>query len=240
MKGPEVMLDLCAALFPPAGIGRYVQDVAHALRSMPDAPQARFAYPSSLRREALARYRPDELHEVRMGWPLMRVVCVTSAWLGLGCDGLYDRPAIFHSPMGYGPLFGDALVIANVHDLTFFEHPEWHPLRTSFILRQARVVRAIDGGENRIVAPRNAPALANILHGNAHRVGRLMARNARPAVAADGFEKGMAFGIHGPVKVKKTKPPPGVFERSVTRQLRAPARFHPERVRPYGFVALRL
>src|SRR5262245_18588298 len=73
----------------------------------------------------------------------MPVVCFSSAWFGLHFDALYDRPLVFHSPMGYGPLFRDALTLANVHDLTFLEHPEWHPVRTSFFMRETvpRVVR---------------------------------------------------------------------------------------------------
>jgi glycosyltransferase involved in cell wall biosynthesis len=130
------MLDLFAALFPTSGIARYVNDVAHALRSLPEAPPALFAYPSSLRRQARAFFRPEELHEVPLGWRRMRVVCTTSAWLGYGCDWLYDQPTVFHSPMGYGPLLKHALIIANVHDLTFIEHPEWHPFRTSFFMQQ--------------------------------------------------------------------------------------------------------
>jgi alpha-1,3-rhamnosyl/mannosyltransferase len=41
---------------------------------------------------------------------------------------------VVHSPVGYGPTFARARLIAHVHDLTSIEHPEWHPMRANQFL----------------------------------------------------------------------------------------------------------
>lgn len=136
MSRCELVLDIFPGLFPAGGIGRYVRDLCAALRTQPNAPRYRFAYPHNLRGVAHARYRDDELLEIPFGWRRMRVVCVLSAVARLGLDALYERPLVFHAPLGYGPLLPHARTIANVHDLTFVHHPEWHPFRTVFFLRR--------------------------------------------------------------------------------------------------------
>jgi glycosyltransferase involved in cell wall biosynthesis len=67
----------------------------------------------------------------------MRILWVLSARAGWGLDALYGRPVAFHSPAGLGPLFDRARLIVTVHDLTCFTHPEWHPHRTTLLVRQS-------------------------------------------------------------------------------------------------------
>lgn len=134
MNRVDVAVDIFPGLFPAGGIGRYVRDLCAALRTLPNAPTYRFAYTANLRAVARERYRVDELMELPLGWRRMRVACVLSAQLGIPMDALYGPSRLFHSPLGYGPLRSNARLISHVHDLTFLQHPEWHPLRTRFFL----------------------------------------------------------------------------------------------------------
>jgi alpha-1,3-rhamnosyl/mannosyltransferase len=59
-------------------------------------------------------------------------------------DGLYDRPAVFHSTTGLGPRFRRARLIVTIHDLSGITHPEWHPVRTAFLVSQATPSTARD------------------------------------------------------------------------------------------------
>jgi glycosyltransferase involved in cell wall biosynthesis len=131
---PEVMVDIFGGLFPAGGIGRYVRDLCAALIEFPDAPPARFTYPRNMRAVARARYPAERLHEAIPWWQL-RVVYRAGALLHLRCDRLFGAPAVFHSPVGYGPTFARTRLIAHVHDLTSVEHPEWHPFRANLFLR---------------------------------------------------------------------------------------------------------
>ena len=130
----DVAIDIFPGLFPAGGISRYVRDLCEALRTMPDAPTHRFAHTTNLRELARARYRGEELMEVPIGWRRMRAFCFAGAVTGLPLDPLYGPSKLFHSPLGYGPLRSNARLVSHVHDLTFLQHPEWHPFRTRFFL----------------------------------------------------------------------------------------------------------
>lgn len=134
MKPVDVAIDIFPGLFPAGGIGRYVRDLCAALRTIPGAPTYRFAHTSNLRAIARERYREDELMELPIGWRRMRVACLASAAMGVPLDALYGPSTLFHSPLGYGPLRSNARLVSHVHDLTFLQHPEWHPFRTRFFL----------------------------------------------------------------------------------------------------------
>ena len=72
---------------------------------------------------------------------------------------------------------------------------EQQRVRAGLILRQAGIVRPVDGREDRILAAGGAPALADRLHRDAHRVRGLVAGHARASVGADRLEEGMALGL---------------------------------------------
>lgn len=130
---PEVVVDVFAGLQPAGGIGRYVRDLCAALE-MPGAPPARFAYPADWEAVAAARYPAARRLRVAPWWRL-RTRYTLARWLGGTFDATFGEPAVFHSPVGYGPTFARTRLIAHLHDLTIFEHPEWHPFKANQFLR---------------------------------------------------------------------------------------------------------
>src|SRR5205814_1716920 len=66
----------------------------------------------------------------------LRLRYTAGAMLGWRFDRLFGTPAVMHSPVGYGPTFARTRLIAHLHDLTIFEHPEWHPTRANQFLRR--------------------------------------------------------------------------------------------------------
>jgi alpha-1,3-rhamnosyl/mannosyltransferase len=130
------MIDAFAALVPGGGIGRYVRDLSAALLDRADAPAARFAYPRNFRAQAIERYPAQRLFEIPHPWWRLRLMYTLATMTGAGFDDLFDRPAVFHSPVGYGPVFHHTRLVAHVHDLTFLEHPEWHPRKASMFFQQ--------------------------------------------------------------------------------------------------------
>lgn len=143
---PWVLVDAFPGLAPAGGIGRYVRDLSHALRTRPDAPAAGFAYPRNLRRVARERYPDAQLVELPLAWKPLCVAIGAGMTLGASFDALYGRPAVMHSTLGYGPRFSRTRLIEHVHDLTTIEHPEWHPAHTRAFLATCmpRAVRAAD------------------------------------------------------------------------------------------------
>ena len=129
--GSGVTLDVRAALFPSGGIGRYVRDLATALSTRPDAPDARFVYPSRLPGGAPPPWPQRFLSPLRGSDRRQRWTVLAGALLGLAADGYYGGPSLVHSPAGYGPRFRRARHLVTVHDLTVLTHPEWHPTRTA-------------------------------------------------------------------------------------------------------------
>lgn len=133
MESREVTLDVFPALFPAGGIGRYVRDLVHALRHLSGGPPVRFAYPRNLRSIALAAFAPEELQEIPLASKPLQALFMAGNHLGFPFDGLYGDPVLVHSPAGYGPVFRKARLVLNVYDLTFLDHPEWHPRRTRLL-----------------------------------------------------------------------------------------------------------
>lgn len=128
------MVDAFSALVPSGGIGRYVRAICDALQWRPDAVPWRLVYPRSVRGRGRARYPNAPRREIPLAWWQLRMLMVAGAHLNWRFDRMYGEPAVVHSPLGYGPRFKSARLIATIHDLTFLEHPEWHPRRTTFFL----------------------------------------------------------------------------------------------------------
>jgi alpha-1,3-rhamnosyl/mannosyltransferase len=131
----EVMIDVFAGLIPAGGIGRYVRDLCVALLTRPDAPPARFAVPRNLRGVARERYPAERLRELPLRWRQLRWLYQAGAFVDARFDSMFDRPAVFHSTLGCGPAFADTRLINHIHDLTVFEHPEWHPAQNVRFIR---------------------------------------------------------------------------------------------------------
>ena len=137
---PDVTLDVHGALFPSGGIGRYVRDLATALSARPDAPPARFVYPSRLPGGSSPPWPRRFLSPLPGGDRRWRWTMLAGSVAGLTADRYYGRPALVHSPAGYGPRFRNARHLVTVHDLTMLTHPEWHSPRTAGFF--ARVIPA--------------------------------------------------------------------------------------------------
>jgi alpha-1,3-rhamnosyl/mannosyltransferase len=129
--GSDFALDVRSALFPAGGIGRYTRDLASALSTEPDAPAARFVYPSPLPKGAPPPWPQRFLSPLPGGDRRYRWTALAGAVVGLGADRFYGEPTLVHSPHGYGPRFRRARHLVTAHDLTMLTHPEWHPIRTA-------------------------------------------------------------------------------------------------------------
>ena len=141
-----VLVDASAGLVPGGGIGRYVRDLAHALRTIPGAPAARFLVTRKMRDIAGEQFRPEEMVSLPITWRQMAIAVMLGTMSGFPMDDFYERPALVHSPLGYGPRFGRARLLNHVHDLTCLEHPEWHTWRTRtlFAVAAPRASRSAD------------------------------------------------------------------------------------------------
>lgn len=139
---PDLILDIYPGLHPAGGIGRYVRDLCDVLGQERGAPSYALAYPRPLRERARQRYGHARLCELPAGWIALRLLYLATMPLGIGMDSMFGRSRVVHSPMGYGPLFTDARLLLTLHDLTFLEHPEWHPKRTTFFLERAVPIAA--------------------------------------------------------------------------------------------------
>lgn len=80
-------------------------------------------------------------------------------------------------------------------------------MRGFFALRKVRTVLAVDRGEQRILALRLAPPLLDRRDGQAHPVGRLMARDAGTAVRSDRLEERMPARVYRPCSVDDAERP---------------------------------
>lgn len=133
-RTPDVVVDAFAALVPGGGIGRFVRLLDRALRTRPDAPRARYAVTRNLRRVARERYREEEIVTLPLAWRELALAMMIGARTGMRFDSLFGHPAVMHSTVGYGPRFRRARLINQVHDLTFYTHPQWHTGKTSALL----------------------------------------------------------------------------------------------------------
>lgn len=125
-----VLVDAQAGLVPGGGIGRYVRDLAFALRTLPGAPRAKFLATASMREVARERFTPEETIMLPLPWRQFAMGVMAGVTLGMPFDRFYGHPALVHSPLGYGPRFKRTRLLNHVHDLTCLEHPEWHTWRT--------------------------------------------------------------------------------------------------------------
>jgi len=141
-----VLVDISAGLVPGGGIGRYVRDLMHALRTIPSAPPARFLVTRSRSEAARERLPAEALVHVPYTWRQLAFGWMLGTTFGIPFDAMYQHPALVHSPLGYGPTFRRARLLNHIHDLTCLEHPEWHTWRTRtlFSVAAPRAARAAD------------------------------------------------------------------------------------------------
>jgi len=163
----ELLVDIYSALHPAGGVGRYARHVCDALRHGSGLVPWRACSPRGYGRRARERY-PEAAHRtLAVSWPELFLLVTAGARVGWRFDRLYGRPSLFHSPLGFGPRFRDARLLITIHDLTFLDHPGWHPRRTALFLGLAVPAAARDAARvfcdsehmrRRVIAELGVPA----------------------------------------------------------------------------------
>jgi glycosyltransferase involved in cell wall biosynthesis len=131
----RVSLDASAVPPQPAGGGRYVLELATALAARPDVDLAVVA-----RRGDGARWRAVGHASVVERAPVRRPVRL--AWEQLVLPRVVRELAVdvHHAPHYTMPERARVPKIVTVHDMTFFDHPEWHErTKAPFFRRAIRV-----------------------------------------------------------------------------------------------------
>ncbi len=130
-RPPAVCVDVFAALVPGGGIGRFVRLLARALAERPDAPEHEFDVTRGMAARARERWGGVRRIELPLAWRELAAAMMAGTALGWRFDGLYGRPAVLHSPAGYGPRLARGRLVNHVHDITYWTNPEWHTRKTS-------------------------------------------------------------------------------------------------------------
>ena len=118
----RVLLDVSAVPARPVGAGVYTIAIAHGISARPDIDVHLLT-----RRGDTARWRElaptAELHPLAPNHRPARL-----AWEQASGARFAQRirPDIWHGPHYTMPLRSTVPTVVAMHDLTFFEHPEWH------------------------------------------------------------------------------------------------------------------
>jgi glycosyltransferase involved in cell wall biosynthesis len=133
----RVSLDVSAVPRSPAGAGRYTLELARALGELDEIDLVAVS-----RRRDAARWRPVAHGSVLAAAPKTRPVRL--AWEQLRLPGLLAgaRLDVHHSPHYTMPERARVPVVVTIHDLTFFNHPEWHERSKVLVFRRAITVAA--------------------------------------------------------------------------------------------------
>jgi glycosyltransferase involved in cell wall biosynthesis len=140
----SVSLDVTAVPDQPVGAGRYTIELARALRGRGDVELLLWS-----RRSDAARWReagPDDHTRLRAEAPDRRVSRL--AWEQLRLPGLLHASGtqVHHGPHYTMPARARQPVVVTIHDMTFFDHPEWHERAKVPVFRHAirRAARRAD------------------------------------------------------------------------------------------------
>ena len=114
----RLSLDVTAVPDQPVGAGRYTIDLAGALARRDDVSLLLWA-----RRGDGRRWAPQDVRAVAPRRRPLRL-----AWEQLRLPGLLaaSGAAVHHGPHYTMPERSRLPVVVTIHDLTFFDHPEWH------------------------------------------------------------------------------------------------------------------
>ena len=166
----QVSVDVSAVPAAPAGAGRYTIDLVSALLRRDDVDLTLIA-----RRDDEARWRDGARvlavaptrRPARLAWEQMRLPHLLG---GLDVD-------LHHGPHYTMPERARLPKVVTVHDLTFFDHPEWHErAKVPFFRRAIRV------------AAQHADALVCVSHATADRLTRRLHPTAPVHVVAHGVD----------------------------------------------------
>jgi glycosyltransferase involved in cell wall biosynthesis len=139
----HVSIDASAVPTRPRGAGRYVIELVHALTARDDLELTIWC-----RRDDASRFRPDETTGVPAARTRSRVTTRPVVPIGRPTriafeqavmPGLLDRSgaAVHHGPHYTMPERAKLPKVVTVHDLTFFDHPEWHERSKVLLFRRA-------------------------------------------------------------------------------------------------------
>jgi glycosyltransferase involved in cell wall biosynthesis len=171
----RVSLDVSAVPDRPAGAGRYALELARHLARLDDelelvlicraGDRERWRAVAPGAREVVA-LAPSP-RPLRLGWEQLRM---PSTLHRLGVD-------VHHGPHYTMPENAEMPRVVTVHDLTFFDHPEWHQRSKAVFFRRATRVAA-----------RSASVLVTVSATTAKRLGDLLAPAAPIVVAPHGID----------------------------------------------------
>ena len=165
----KVAIDVSAIPAQPAGAGLYVLRVVEAL-----AASGAVELELVSRKDDLARWQPfaSEVHAVA---PAKRPVRLL--WEQLAGPGLASSADVWHGPHYTMPLLSRRPAVVTVHDLTFFDNPEWHEATKVRFFRW--MIRA---------SARRANALVCVSERTATRLHELVAPTVPVVVAPHGVD----------------------------------------------------
>jgi len=130
-----VSLDVSAVPDRPAGAGRYIVNLAGQLGRRPDLALLLVSRSADARRWAAIAPRASVLaaapgrRPLRLVWEQARLPRVL--------ENHVPRPQVHHGPHYTMPERSRLPKVVTVHDLTFFDHPEWHERAKVALFRRA-------------------------------------------------------------------------------------------------------
>jgi glycosyltransferase involved in cell wall biosynthesis len=169
----RVLLDVSAVPARPVGAGVYTVALAsglaartdvelHLLTRLEDEDRWLTLAPAAELHAAVPNRRP-----ARLVWEQTRAAALAAR----------VRPDVWHGPHYTMPLRADLPRVVTIHDLTFFDHPEWHERSKVFYFR--RMIRA---------SARDAAVLVCVSEYTAERLRALVAPSADVVVAHHGVD----------------------------------------------------
>ncbi len=137
MSGPRVVIDVSAGVHEGAGNARYVRELIHALRGLPEAPDlALYATAGRIHEDTpawLLGLQRSTLRWRDRGW---RALCLASQITGASLRSLLPEGDLVHATNSILPHVGRSPTVVTVQDVTFVSHPEVHSALSRFHLQQ--------------------------------------------------------------------------------------------------------
>jgi glycosyltransferase involved in cell wall biosynthesis len=128
----QVLIDVSAAAYQRAGIGRYTRQIVAHLGQLPDIALSYFYYGRPISLPGL----PDPHWSISLSYShrKYRLALLLQYYLGLALEA-QGHGDLFHATDFVGPRFSRLPTVITVHDLSFISHPEWHSPLNALALR---------------------------------------------------------------------------------------------------------